>query len=51
MTSKPDKVIVVDDDSELRALLRRFLSEHGFDTRAVEGARALSREQARKPPT
>lgn len=49
MTSKPDKVIVVDDDSELRALLRRFLSEHGFDTRAVEGARALSREQARKP--
>lgn len=30
MNDRSDKVIVVDDDGELRALLRRFLSEHGF---------------------
>jgi two-component system phosphate regulon response regulator OmpR len=49
MNSKPDRVIVVDDDPELRALLRRFLSDHGFDTRAVEGGAALDRELSRNP--
>ena len=49
MNAKPHKVIVVDDDPELRVLLRRFLSEHGFDTRAVEGGAALDRELARNP--
>jgi len=42
-------VIVVDDDSELRALLRRFLTEHGFDTRAVDGGSGLDRELSRNP--
>lgn len=49
MNGKPDRVIVVDDDPELRALLRRFLSDHGFDTRAVEGGAALDRELSRTP--
>lgn len=49
MTDKPDRVIVVDDDAELRALLRRFLAGHGFETRAVEGGAALDRELARRP--
>jgi two-component system phosphate regulon response regulator OmpR len=49
MNGKPDRVIVVDDDPELRALLRRFLSDHGFDTRAVEGGAALDRELSRNP--
>lgn len=49
MNCKPDRVIVVDDDPELRALLRRFLSDHGFDTRAVEGGAALDRELSRNP--
>jgi len=49
MSAKPNKVIVVDDDPELRVLLRRFLSEHGFETRAVEGGAALDRELARNP--
>ncbi|WP_422377992.1 response regulator [Roseibium sp.] len=39
----------MDDDPELRALLRRFLSEHGFETRAVENGAALDRELARSP--
>jgi len=49
MNGKPDRVIVVDDDAELRALLRRFLSEHGFETRAVDGGAALDRELSRNP--
>ncbi|AVF03139.1 MULTISPECIES: response regulator [Devosia] len=49
MSVKPARVIVVDDDPELRALLRRFLCEHGFETRAVEGGTALDRELARIP--
>ena len=49
MKEKPDRVMVVDDDPELRTLLRRFLSEHGFETRAVEGGAALDRELPRYP--
>ncbi|MEL6781478.1 MAG: response regulator [Pseudomonadota bacterium] len=49
MNGKSNRVIVVDDDPELRALLRRFLSEHGFETRAVDGGAALDRELSRNP--
>lgn len=49
MIGAPNRVIVVDDDPELRALLRRFLAEHGFETRAVEGGAALDRELSRNP--
>lgn len=49
MNGKPNRVIVVDDDAELRALLRRFLTEHGFETRAVDGGAALDRELSRNP--
>jgi len=41
--------MIVDDDPELRALLRRFLSEHGFETRAVDSGAALDRELSRNP--
>ena len=50
MNTKPDRIIVVDDDPELRALLKRFLTEHGFETRAVDGGAALERELTRNPP-
>lgn len=49
MKERPDRVMVVDDDPELRTLLRRFLSEHGFEARAVEGGAALDRELPRYP--
>jgi two-component system phosphate regulon response regulator OmpR len=49
MNGKPHRVIVVDDDPELRTLLRRFLTEHGFETRAVDGGAALDRELSRNP--
>ncbi|MDP5359507.1 MAG: response regulator [Paracoccaceae bacterium] len=50
MATKADRIIVVDDDPELRSLLTRFLAEHGFETRAVDGAAALDRELSRNPP-
>ncbi|MEL6200828.1 MAG: response regulator [Pseudomonadota bacterium] len=49
MNKQADRVLVVDDDPELRALLRRFLTEHGFETRAVDGGSSMRRELARHP--
>ncbi len=39
--SRTTRIIVVDDDPELRALLQRFLSEYGYEVRAVESGAAL----------
>ena len=50
MARKTDRIIVVDDDPELRSLLTRFLTEHEFETRAVDGGAALDRELSRNPP-
>jgi two-component system phosphate regulon response regulator OmpR len=49
MKDRPSRIVVVDDDPELRALLRRYLSGHGFDTREADGGRALDRELSRAP--
>lgn len=35
------RIIVVDDDAELRALIQRFLAEHGFVVRAAADGAAL----------
>ncbi len=43
------RIIVVDDDAELRMLLQRFLGEHGFAVRAVADGTALSQQLARNP--
>lgn len=43
------RVLVVDDDPELRGLLQRFLSEHGFHVRALDGGKALDQALARDP--
>jgi two-component system, OmpR family, phosphate regulon response regulator OmpR len=45
----PWRIIVVDDDPELRGLLQRFLAEHGFAVRAVDGGKALDAQLAREP--
>ena len=34
------KILVVDDDMRLRALLERYLTEQGFQVRSVEIGRA-----------
>lgn len=49
MTERTDRILVVDDDPELRALLKRFLAEHGFRVRLAEDGKALDRELAREP--
>jgi two-component system, OmpR family, phosphate regulon response regulator OmpR len=47
--TNPWRIIVVDDDPELRGLLQRFLAEHGFGVRAVADGAALSVQLAREP--
>jgi two-component system phosphate regulon response regulator OmpR len=38
-----DKIVIVDDDARIRDLLRRFLSQEGFDVLLAEDGRALDR--------
>ncbi|MBF5091175.1 response regulator [Novosphingobium sp. NBM11] len=49
MSHRSPRVLVVDDDSELRALLQRFLSEHGYAVRAVDGGKAMDAALQREP--
>lgn len=41
--AKPYRLIVVDDDGRIRELLRRYLSQEGFEVLLAEDARALDR--------
>lgn len=43
------RIIVVDDDSELRNLLHRYLGEQGFSVRTVPDGKALTQQLARAP--
>jgi len=43
-----DKIVIVDDDARIRDLLRRFLSQEGFDVLMAEDARALARIMQRE---
>ncbi|MEZ5792593.1 MAG: response regulator [Nitratireductor sp.] len=49
MNNRPNRIVVVDDDPELRALLRRYLSGHGFEVREADSGRSLDRELSRSP--
>jgi two-component system phosphate regulon response regulator OmpR len=42
-TPRLDKILIVDDDARIRDLLRRFLSQEGFDVLLAEDGRALDR--------
>ena len=42
-TSRNDKIVVVDDDARIRDLLRRYLSQEGFEVMVAEDGKALSR--------
>jgi two-component system phosphate regulon response regulator OmpR len=46
--SRLDKIVVVDDDARIRDLLRRYLSQEGFDVLLAEDARALQRIMQRE---
>ena len=41
--SRNDKILIVDDDSRIRDLLRRYLMQEGFDVVLAEDGKALSR--------
>lgn len=47
--TKPARILVVDDDPELRSLLQRFLGEHGFKVRTASGGAEMDRELSREP--
>ncbi len=52
MTTKPapTRILVVDDDVRLRDLLTRYLTEQGFEVRAIPDARELDKRLQRDPP-
>ena len=41
--SRSDKILIVDDDARLRDLLRRYLTQEGFDVLQAEDGKALTR--------
>jgi two-component system phosphate regulon response regulator OmpR len=42
-TARTDKILVVDDDARIRDLLRRYLTQEGFEVMVAEDGKALSR--------
>jgi two-component system phosphate regulon response regulator OmpR len=48
-SQRVDKILVVDDDSRIRDLLRRYLTQEGFEVLLAEDGRALTRVLAREP--
>lgn len=49
MDTKLRRVIVIDDDPELRGLLQRYLGENGFRVRVLPDGRGLKAAVAREP--
>ena len=47
-STRPDKILVVDDDSRIRDLLRRYLVQEGFEVILAEDGKALSRIMLRE---
>jgi len=41
--TRPDRIVVVDDDARIRDLLRRYLTQEGFEVLLAEDAKALNR--------
>ena len=48
--ARPDRIVVVDDDARIRDLLRRYLTQEGFDVLLAEDAKALNRLPVDLPP-
>ncbi len=42
-TARVDKILVVDDDARIRDLLRRYLTQQGFDVLLAEDGKAMAR--------
>ena len=48
-SSRNDKIMVVDDDARIRDLLRRYLTQEGFDVLQAEDSKAMGRVLLREP--
>lgn len=46
--SRPDRIAVVDDDARIRDLLRRYLTQEGFEVLLAEDSKALNRLMTRE---
>ncbi len=46
--ARPDRIVVVDDDARIRDLLRRYLTQEGFDVLLAEDGKALNRTLTRE---
>jgi two-component system phosphate regulon response regulator OmpR len=49
VSSRNDKILVVDDDVRIRDLLRRYLTQEGFDVLQAEDGKSVSRVLMREP--
>jgi two-component system, OmpR family, phosphate regulon response regulator OmpR len=49
VNERPPRVIVLDDDAELRNMLRRYLTDNGFQVQAIDSADQLDRLLQREP--
>lgn len=47
-SGRADRIVVVDDDARIRDLLRRYLSQEGFEVLLAEDGKALSRHLSRE---
>ena len=47
-SARPDRIVVVDDDARIRDLLRRYLSQEGFEVLLAEDSKALNRLMTRE---
>jgi two-component system phosphate regulon response regulator OmpR len=43
INTRPNKILVVDDDIRIRDLLRRYLMQEGFEVLLAEDGKALNR--------
>jgi two-component system phosphate regulon response regulator OmpR len=46
--TRPHKILIVDDDARIRDLLRRYLSQEGFDVLVAEDGKSLTRVMLRE---
>lgn len=47
-TPRPNRILVVDDDARIRDLLRRYLTQEGFEVLLAEDSRALNKQLTRE---
>jgi two-component system phosphate regulon response regulator OmpR len=47
---RPNKILVVDDDTRIRDLLRRYLTQEGFDVMLAEDGKSVTRVMMRDTP-